>query len=454
MTNVTHTAPALLLAAVTTLETLSRDHKKQTGAALLSLTTDCGNGITFRELKAWAKEFRAKTANIGAKAPEEKAPVKAATTSAKADAAPAALKGSEVKDQVVLRGRYAETVTAVVRDNKLNAVVAKTAEGSRILLADIERNNRGNLRIKLDRVSDYPTPGKAAPTQKADSAPKAPAATVKAAPAGKYPVRDVVLKKSTNLQSAQYDRNNKTLTVSFKSGNVYSYADVSLKDVRELEEAESSGKHFNTFIKAVKTPTKHGAIEVAPVKETKAPKAPAQTDTTGAGRRPKNPNEVNTPALRAAGFMNGRTAEKVRKIFRDDNDVRIVRTDSGKDIPLLSIVQDAKGKFHVSDLSLVSEAVKAGGKSAKADKAPKGETAPVKSKVEARPSIKDVKARPVRVTSGRKELLVDIKRVVSRDNVRYALTANDFPLVFDLIVSLDGQLTYTGKMDTASFRAL
>lgn len=341
MTNVTaHTTAALLNTAVAALETVNRNHKKETGATLFALGTDMGHGITFRELKAWAKEFKAKQASVEPKAADVKpaavktpaakveakaftnvelkgadllvgrvkdkiarvvkdketegriavtenglripvemiernnrgnlrtkaefeakpaanvpapkaannaAPVKPVAPKATANNSEAPLKINDVKTQVVLIGRMKEVVLRVVTDKETGARVAITDKGSRILFDYIERNNRGNLRVKLG-TEDMAVKAKAAPKN---------AAPVKAG------LRNVEIGKSSNIAGASYDKVRKTLIVTFKSGSVYEYSKVTLADVKAWEAAESKGSHFSKVLK----PAKEGVCIV------KAPKA-------------------------------------------------------------------------------------------------------------------------------------------------------------------------------------
>lgn len=143
------------------------------------------------------------------------------------------LKGTEIRDQEVSVGRSKEKVIRIVRDHKLDARVAVTDKGSRILLADIERNNRGNLRVKLGKEN----------------------AVVKTAPKAapmKEGVKQIEVGTSTNIAGASYEKARKVLTVTFHSGAVYEYKNVSLKDIKEFEAAPSKGAHISKVIKPAK----------------------------------------------------------------------------------------------------------------------------------------------------------------------------------------------------------
>lgn len=337
MTTTTHTAAAMLFATGTQLVKLATAHKKETGENLFALSTDLGNGVTFRELKNWLKDFKAKQTEITAALKGETKPVakaaavkpvapkaetkpaankpaaeftreelrnsellvgrtkdkilrlvkgendvriavtanglrvpvsmiernnrgnlrtvegfdpKAASprgvrmaaesankSAAKVDAKPAAeveLKGTDVRDQEILIGRAKEKVIRVVNDHKINARVAVTDKGSRIILANIERNNRGNLRVKLGKENDVVKP--------------APKATTPV----KEGVRILEIGTSTNIAGASYEKARKTLTVTFKSGAVYEYSGVTLSEIKELEAAKSKGSHFSKVLKPTK----------------------------------------------------------------------------------------------------------------------------------------------------------------------------------------------------------
>ncbi len=54
---------------------------------------------------------------------------------------------------------------------------------------------------------------------------------------------------SANLQSFRYDETTNTLTIKFRSGAVYRYADVPADVVDEMRWAESRGRYFHRFIR-------------------------------------------------------------------------------------------------------------------------------------------------------------------------------------------------------------
>lgn len=279
MTTSTHTVAAILFATGTQLVKLATEHKKVSGEPLFHLSTDLGNGVTYRELKHWMKEFKAKQSEVvvAAKASEKPAPkpdtrpTELRTVVKPANKLPAAaveLKAKDVIDQIVLIGRAKETVLRVVRDTKLNARVALTDKGSRILFSYIERNNRGNLRVKPGteqmavKTADAIKASKVVEkviTSSIKAADKAPAkvAANKPAPvkaAANKPMNGArVLKiQSSNLMGAAYDKDAKVLTVTFKNGAVWDYKGVTIREVKALESAVSQGAHFIETIKSVK----------------------------------------------------------------------------------------------------------------------------------------------------------------------------------------------------------
>jgi len=62
--------------------------------------------------------------------------------------------------------------------------------------------------------------------------------------------------RSSNLQSADYDAETQTLTIVFKGGGVYTYADVDQGTYDGLLAAPSPGKYFAGQIKDVFTFTR------------------------------------------------------------------------------------------------------------------------------------------------------------------------------------------------------
>lgn len=57
---------------------------------------------------------------------------------------------------------------------------------------------------------------------------------------------------SSNIAAMSYYEPKKELSVQFKNGKTFCYKDVSEEEKSALFDAESIGKHFNQFIKAVK----------------------------------------------------------------------------------------------------------------------------------------------------------------------------------------------------------
>ena len=62
--------------------------------------------------------------------------------------------------------------------------------------------------------------------------------------------------RSSNLNSADYDEETRTLTIVFKGGSVYTYADVDQGTYDGLLAAPSPGKYLAQNIKDVFSPTK------------------------------------------------------------------------------------------------------------------------------------------------------------------------------------------------------
>lgn len=498
MTATTHTQAALLVAAVTALNKQISASKKG-GVEVPSIGAEVVPGIKLRDLKSWLKDFTAKQADASkpaaakpAAAPKAAAPK---ATAAAAKAAPAAeeLKSGAIREAgVVAIGRAKENVMRISKINDVRTVV--TDKGTKIAVADLEFNNRGTLRVKMDLVEKYTakteTPAPAAKAPAAKTAEKiAKAGTRKAstveqeelpeeetAPAARvYPIRVLTLKKSGNLVAAEYDRTNSTLIVTLKDGAVWAYEGVKLSEVRAFENSDMPWKHFSAHIandkkgRMVKNhkPAETAAVEKAPVKTTAAKAASAPAPKVA---------EISTTALRAEGFMDGRKHETVASINRiKETGQRIVVTASGKRFPL-DVIVSAKGKFRVSDLALISGAVNpTKSKPAESAPAPKGTentrktgkaqklnfaeaektTAKTPAKVVSeKPSRAQVKEAGVRVIKGSKEKLVSVIRIVTRDDVLVAVTDNKGVLPYSLIMSFDGQPTYTGKITAEEFRAL
>ena len=425
------------------------------------------------------------------KAPAAKAAAAPAPKATAAKAAPATeeLKSGAIREAgVVMIGRAKENVLRISKINDVRTVV--TDKGSKIAVADLEFNNRGALRVKLDMVEKYTAPAETSAPVKSAAAPKAtgkkpaaveqedlPEETPAAAGGRVFPIRVLNIKTSTQLTGAEYDRNTKTLFVTLKDAAVWAYEGVALSEVKAFETAAQPWKHFSAHIahhkngkmvknhKMAASQAAHAASEKAPVK-TVAVKPAAKA-------APAPVAEISTTALRAEGFMDGRKHETVQSIVRvKETQERVVVTTSGKRVPLLSIVL-VKGKFRVADLHEVPS--KAGktvasapaakpaentrktvnGKAAKlnfekAEKAPKA----AKQVVSEKPTRDQVKTVGVRVIKGSKEKMVNVIRIVTRDDQLVAVTENKGALPYSLIMSFDGQPTFTGKITADEFRAL
>lgn len=517
MTTTTMNTTALLVAAVETLNAQISAAKKA-GMEVPGIGTEIAPGIKLRDLKSWHKEFKAKQADASkpaekaAAAPKAPAAAKATATAkavgkaidkvvAKAAPAPAAeeLKSGAIREAgVVLIGRAKEAVLRISKINDVRTVV--TDKGTKIAVSDLEFNNRGTLRVKLDAVEKY-TAAPAAPVKTAAAAPKATAAKkgadaqedfaeepVAAATERKFPVRVLTVKKNTVVEAAEYDRNTQTLFVTLKDGAVWAYEGVKLSEVRAFEQSPAQGKHFSAHIandkkgRMVKNHKAAPVAEKAPVK-TVAVKPAAKTTPAKAASAPvPQVAEISTTALRAAGFLDGRKHEAVQSIMRvKETGERVVVTASGKRIPLSSIVL-AKGKFRVADLhdlpakgatakaAVKAAAVKpaatentrkaaANGKAGKLDFG-KAETAKATAAkapvVSEKPSRDLIKTAGVRVIKGTKEKIVDVLRIVNREGVSTVVSTSGahHGLPLSLIISFDGQPTYTGKITADEFRAL
>ena len=360
MTTTTHTTIALLAVAVAALEAQNTAHKKETGAPLFALGHDMGNGVKWRELKAWAKEFKAKQKEV------------------------------------------------------------------------------------------TPAPKDAKPAAKAET---------KVAPVGN--VRDLELTNSSNIESATYDRDNKALRVTFKTGAVYEYANVGIREANNFEKAESAGKFFGEFIKGVKDTTKIKAAD----SKTPAPKA----DAKPAAKEPKPAAaavEYKASELRGAPLLNGRKLEEIAKVVTNKTTgEREVITATGNRYTVSSLRKNNRGKFVVE---AATPAPKADTKPATAEQTVKTTRNRRANFVEAKeeanntrkakplpeaPKSSDVKGAEVRVIKGSKDKMVKIQRVVNRDGIRYAITESRFALPFGQIIFNDDVLTYTGKLTAEEFRA-
>ncbi|AFH14538.1 hypothetical protein LU11_gp007 [Pseudomonas phage Lu11] len=459
MTTVSYTAQAMLVAAVEAIETANREHKKATGAPLFRLASDLGNGVTLRDLKHWHKEFKAKQAEAAPapapKATETKTP--AAKVSAPKENAAPEIKAADLRDQIVLLGRAKETVVRISRNKATDTREAVTASGLRIALGDIERNNRGTFRVKESAIANYAKKGETV-------APKAPAVkeeklSVEKEAIRQYPIRVLKIKPSALLKAAEYDRNTQTLFATFNDGARWAYEAVSLSDVRALENATSAGKHFvahirdnrkGRMVKGEKTPA--AKADAKPAAAAPVAKAAAKT-------------EVSTTRLRAEGFIDGRKHEVVEAIQRNKTTgVRSVVTQSGKRIPLDSIVE-VKGKFRVAEVAENTPAAKPAENTRKTAASKPAETKAPRAnfdkaeakqhKVEATPTIADLKENGLRLVKGARSKVVGVLRVVRRDDVRVAVLSDGKTAVpFAQVAMLDGQPTFVGKLVAAQFNAV
>lgn len=382
MTTTTHTVAAMLAVAVAALETQNSAHKKETGSPLYALGTDMGNGVKFRELKAWAKDLKAKQKEVAPapKAAEEKAP----------------------------------------RTPRAKAAAADT--------------NVGN-------------------------------------------VRDLELSKSSNIESAVYNRDTKTLRVTFKNGSVYDYANVGIREANAFEKAESAGVYFKAHIKGQKDTTKvKGAGKAdsapAPKAETK-PAAKAVEAKPAAKAAPAV--EYTASELRGSEVLNGRKVELIAKVVTNKTTGnREVVTASGARYEIAALRKNNRGRFVVQETAPAvkapakAETVKEGKATAKAAaKAPRANrkadlteetkeaanNARKAKPLPALPKSSEVRGHNVRVIKGAKDKMVKIERVVNRDGVRMAITENRFALPYGQIIVNDGVLTFTGKLTAEEFRA-
>lgn len=509
MTNVTHTVQALLVVAAEQIINANKAHKKETGEPLFKLGDDIGNGITYRELNSWLKDFKAKQAAAGTPAPKA---TETKTTPAPKTPAPKAnaveIKSGAIREAgVVMIGRNKENVLRISTIGGVRTVV--TDKGHKIAAADLEFNNRGALRVKLDKVDGYVAAAKAAAAPASKASTKAPAVEQEDFPAevpastktgakastkapaeteGRtFPIRDLKIKKTNMLTGAQYDRNTKTLFVTLKDKAVWAYDDVALKDVRAFEEAAQQWKHFSAHIANAKKGrmVKNHATEAKAAPAPKAETKPAAKATATKAPVPAAAS-ISTTRLRAEGFVDGRSKEQVEKIMRvKETDERVVITTSGKRIPLAAIIE-AKGKFRVSDLALISGAMekagvassnaKAGSKPAENTrkapakqaaqevngKAPKLNFATAEAKGVAKkgttvkPTREEIKELGVRVVKGAKSKVVSVLRIVKRDGVSTVVSAaaGHAGLPVDLIYMNDGQPTYASTLTAAEYNAL
>ncbi len=68
-------------------------------------------------------------------------------------------------------------------------------------------------------------------------------------------------RESSNIEAAAYDEHSRVLTIAFKNGSVYDYADVAPEAITEgLLKAESAGKWLNQSVKPSHAYRKVGEI--------------------------------------------------------------------------------------------------------------------------------------------------------------------------------------------------
>lgn len=287
-----HTVAAILFATGSQLVKLANAHKKETGEQLFALSTDLGNGVTFRELKSWLKDFKAKQASVEPKAtaaqiaangtkpmPKDSRPTEARTVVKPANNVPAVeFKTSELKGFDLLIGRKSFKITNVVKAPEGNRV-AILDSGVRVPVANIERNNRGNLRVKAEVAANVPAAK--APVAKTPAVKPAniPAAHVELKRAElidqpvligrvketivrivrdhKLDVRVVVTDKGSRILLAYIERNNRG-NLRVKPGT----EEMAVQATREIRTAKEAGAKV-----ASAKPANKPAAKVTPVKE-------------------------------------------------------------------------------------------------------------------------------------------------------------------------------------------
>lgn len=465
---------ALLNAAITALVAQVAQAKKA-GLETLGLGSEILPGVKFRDLKNWLKENASAhvptehkaDAKPAAKTPAAKAPVKEPVKPAAKTPAAVEFTTAELKGSALLIGRAKETIKTVVRSPE-GVRVAVTESGVRVPVTQIERNNRGNLRTTADYGVKTPAP-KAVETAKAVG--KA-IDKVTAKAAHKPEGRELVSRPSSQLISAIHNRDDKTLTVTFKSGAVYVYENVGIREANAMAKEESHGKYFVAHIKNTKegkcivrgkpgTTAAHAEmpakapVEKAPVKVVAAPKPTAAAEHL----------ELKATEVRGKTIINGRAKEKAVKVVRNkETGAREVVCESGARFPLALIVHGRGDNLKVAELSTTVPAAtpkggaikKATAEAKPAAKAPAKEEAP-KSNRRASftvPKISEVRGATFEVNKGSKSKAVTVKKVVTRNDVRLAITENGGELNFDDLSITDGVLAYNGKLMASDFHAL
>lgn len=442
MTTINQTT--LLIAAVTALASTVAELKKA-GVETLGLGTEIIDGVKYRDLKNWLRDFKAK--QKAATPPAPKAEPKAAAANSAVEFTTKELKGADL-----LIGRVKDAIKTVVKSPE-GVRVAVTESGLRVPVSMIERNNRGNLRT----VAEFSA--KREPKRESSKL-----STISDAinPKSSGDVRDLELTNSSNIASAVYDRARKVLRVEFKTGAVYEYANVGIREANNFEKAESAGKFFAEFIKGKKDTTKIKAGASRAPKATVEVKAEPKATVKAAPKTEAAP-EYKTTELRGATLLIGRKAETIVKVVASkDGEGRDVITDTKARFPVSCLRRNNRGKFVVE-----AQADKPAAQTkapAQTVKEPKGnrrakfdaETANNVRKsqpVPALPKASEVSGSEVRVIKGTKDKMVKVVRVVTRDGTRVAVTENRVALPFGQIIYNDGVLTYTGKLTAEQFRA-
>lgn len=459
---------ALLQAAIVALVAQVSQAKKA-GLETLGLGTEIIPGVKFRDLKNWLKE----NGNVQHDAkPAAKAPV-AKTSAATAKAVGKAIDKvvakqdapefttKELKGSDLLIGRAKTQIKSVVKSPE-GVRVAITETGVRVPVSMIERNNRGNLRTVEAFDPKAPATKTAAAAVKAEV--KAPAAKAETKPAATG--RELVSRPSSNLISAIYNRDDKTLTVTFKSGAVWQYEGVGIREANAMAKEESHGKYFTANIKNAKdgkclvrgdkAPAK--TVAEAPVK---TPAAKATAAKVVAGAKPvAEENELKATEVRGQTVLNGRTKEVVERVVRNkETQRREVVCESGARFPLAMIERNNRGNLRVIEVAATVEPATAKGGAVKKAAVAKAESAPETKSTNRRadftvPKISEVRGATFTVTKGSKSKEVTVKKVFTKNDVRVAQTENGGTLVFDDLSLMDGVLHYNGKLMASDFHAL
>lgn len=436
---------------------------KKAGLETLGLGTEIIPGVKYRDLKDWLKEngnLQHADAKPAAKTPAATAKAVGKAIDkvvAKQEAAPE-FTSKELKGFDLLIGRSKDKIVSVVKSPE-GIRVAVTENGLRIPVAMLERNNRGNLRT----VAEYDPKAAATKTaaQAEAKAPAAKAAEVKA-PAAKG--RELVSQVSSNLVSAIYNRDDKTLTVTFKSGAVWQYEGVGIREANAMAKAESHGKYFTANIKNAKDGKCLVRGEKAPVAKTvseapaKAPAAKATAVKVVAGAKPvAEEDELKATEVRGQTILNGRVKEVCDKVVRNkETQRREVVCKSGARFPLAMIERNNRGNLRVIEVAATVEpATVKGGAVKKAAAEAKPEAASTNRRASFTvPKISEVRGATFTVSKGSKSKEVTVKKVFTKNDVRVAQTENGGLLTFDDLSISEGVLHYNGKLMASDFHAL